>query len=141
MSEARPQLVAVDGDSVPREATEGPGPEAGRAPSSLGRYGWIAAALAVVCVIGWGVTANRASRLEAELTSSQAALAAAEGRIEGYRTHLLQVRERTGTLVHGMEALVGQIGSLASELESLGSLVGEDPTATGRDETEAAAQP
>lgn len=138
MSDARPQLVAIDGDAAPREAAR---EEHATEGSSLGRYGRLAAALALVCAIGWGVMAYRASQLEGELASSQAALAVAEGRIEGYRAHLLQVRDRTGTLVHGMDALVGQLGSLASELESLGALVGEDPTATGRDETEAPAQP
>ncbi|MBW2244292.1 MAG: hypothetical protein JRH01_20100 [Deltaproteobacteria bacterium] len=141
MSDARPQLVAIDGDAIPSEAAGGQGGQAPREPGALGRNGRIAAALAIVGMLGFGAMGYRAAQLGDELVASQAALAAAEGRIEGYQAHLLQVRERTGTLVHGMEALVGQLGSLASELESLGSLVGEDPTAIGNDEAEAPARP
>ncbi len=141
MNDARPQLVAIDGEALPGEADGGQGGEAPHDPAPLGRNGRIAAVLAIVGMLGWGVMGYRASQLEGELEASQAALAAAEGRIESYQTHLNQVRDRTGTLVTGMDVLVGQLGSFASELESLGSFVGEDPAATGNDEAEAPARP
>ncbi|MCP5058277.1 MAG: hypothetical protein GY937_16360 [bacterium] len=141
MNDARPQLVAIDGDALPHEANGGQGGEAPRNPAGLGRNGRIAAVLAIVGLLGWGYMGYRAWQLEAALAASEAALAAAEGRIEGYQAHLLQVRDRTGTLVEGMDAVVGQLGSLASDLESLGSLVGEDPTATGNDKAETPARP
>ncbi len=141
MTDARPHLVALDPDATPPEAGGAPAPAPSEGPPALGRYGWVAAALALVCAIGWGVMANRASQLEGELAASQAALAAAEGRIEDYQAHLGQVRERTEGLVAGMDALVGQLGSLATDLESLGGLVGDDPTAAGNEPGEAPAGP
>lgn len=126
MSDTGPRLITVpDGEGSERAAPEET--RAGLAP--FGRYGLLAAGLALVAVIGWGVMAERASRLGASLAVSEASLAASQARVEALQGHLAQVQERTGTLVEGMGALMGQMGALAADLEALGTLVEAGPQA------------
>ncbi|MAE94727.1 MAG: hypothetical protein CL910_08720 [Deltaproteobacteria bacterium] len=124
MGEAGPHLKAVPDAGGP----EIPAAEAAEAETTpFGRYGLIAVGIALVCAIGWGVTAQRASQLAAGLAAAEASLAASTARVEALEGHLGQVQERTGTLVEEMGALMGQMGSLAAELEALGLLVEAGP--------------
>ena len=136
MTEARPHLVAVE-DPPPSGRPEGSAGARG-APSPAwpgsrrpGRLLWLALGVALVCAVGWAVSAGRASRLNGELAASRRDLAAARERIGALEGHLGRSRDQSALLGREMGALLERAGALAGELDALGRLAARDPQAPG----------
>lgn len=136
MSEARPHLVAVDGDRTdPVSSNELPREASNR--SGSGWAVWLFGALALVFGLGWALSARDGRALQEQLTTTQGQLARSEARVGALEAHLGKVETQTGALVEGMSGLMGQMRSFASDLEALGSLAGTDPQAAGKEGSKA----
>jgi len=139
MTEARPHLVAVDGDrsdsvssnALPQEASN---------RSGSGWLAWLLGALALVLGLGWGMSAADGRALQEQLVVTQGQLERSEARVGALESHLGKVESQTGALVDGMSGLMGQMRQFTTDLEALGSFAGSDPQATGKDSSKAPAE-
>ncbi len=138
MSEARPHLVAVDGDRTDPVSSNALPQEASNRSGS-GWSVWLLGALALVFGLGWGMSAADSRSLEEQLTATKGQLARSEARVGALESHLGKVESQTGALVDGMSGLMGQMRQFTADLEALGSFAGSDPQATGKESSKAPA--
>lgn len=113
MSEGRSRVVELP----PRGSA--PTPEkVGHPPgrSSRSPFVWVLMAVLAACVGGWVLAVLEGRELAVALEAREAALAAAEARLEAYDAHVARVHERVRTLA-------AELGDLELLLEA-----GPDPT-------------
>ncbi len=145
MSDARPHLVAIDGQaadpSTPTGSPGAPAPAPGSGSGGMNRAAWIAAAVAFACAIGWGVESREGRALQQELTRTTEALAASQTRVAALEGQKLEIQQQVEALTERTGGLVDQMGALLAELGALGELSARDPQAEPDPATDLPAAP
>ncbi len=145
MSDARPHLVAIDGQAADSSTPGGSPGASSAAPASgsggMNRAAWIAAAVAFACAIGWGVESRQGRALQQELTRTTEALVASQARVGALEGQKLEIQQQVEALTLQTGGLVDQMGALLADLGALGELSARDPQAEPEPATEVPAAP
>jgi hypothetical protein len=113
MAEGRPRLVAMAEPSA--QAPDRPARGGPRLAVAL-------AVLALVCAIGWMLSARESGRLEGELAAARTELAGAQARLDAIESQRAEARAQ-------LQALAAEANVLSELIRGLETLLATDPVA------------